>query len=100
MIAALLLAAITGSVIGPDGAPIAKARVTAYRAESAIDRLKRENAKRERPLLAAATTDEKGAFALDAADGIVEVTVAGEGLAAEPVLVPAEQQGVSIVLAK
>ena len=93
MIALVLLAAITGNVIGPDGAPIAKARVMAYRAESEIDKLRRESAKKERAVLAAATTDDSGAFKLDAPDGIVEVDVDD----AEPLLVPFDEQGITIV---
>lgn len=101
MIAALLLiAAITGNVIGPDGAPVPKARVVAYRAETELDKLRREAAKKERPILGAATTDDKGAFKLDAPDGIVQVHVEAAGFNAEPVLVPADEHDVTIAIAK
>ncbi|HJW95575.1 MAG TPA: carboxypeptidase-like regulatory domain-containing protein [Thermoanaerobaculia bacterium] len=100
MIALLLIAAITGNVIGPDGAPIAKTRVTAYRAERLIDRLRRESAKKERPLLGAATTGDDGAFKLDTTDGIVDVHVESDGFRADPVLVPADEHDITIALQK
>src|SRR4051794_39735197 len=91
-----LSAAITGTVAGPDGAPVAKARVAAYRSEPLIAMVRRLNSGAARTPLASAATDAAGAFKLEAGTGVVELTIESEGLASQSMLVPADEQAVSI----
>ena len=95
-----LAASITGTVIGPDGAPVAKARVQAFQAETPIMTYKRLTAGAARTSVASSTTDDHGAFNLEAGNGVVELAIDADGFAPVDMLVPADEQGLSIPLSK
>lgn len=95
-----LAASITGTVIGPDGAPVANARVQAFQPEIPMTTLQRVNAGTARTALASATTNDTGAFKLDVRGGVVDVIVEADAFTPADMLMLADEQGVSIVLSK
>jgi len=95
-----LAASITGTVIGPDGTPVANARVQAFLAETPLTTYQRLTAGTARASLATATTGDDGAFKLDVSSGVVDMTVDADGFVPVEMLVPADEQGISIPLKK
>jgi Carboxypeptidase regulatory-like domain len=95
-----LAASITGTVTGPDGKPVAKARVQAFQAETPMTTYQRLTAGAARTSLAMATTGDDGAFKLDVSSGVVDMTVDADGFVPVAMLVPTDEQGVSIPLKK
>lgn len=80
-----LLAAVRGTLMTTEGAPLAGVSVSALRPELPEARITRQLAKGERSPLATAATDSKGAFSLDAGkEPYVEILVRADGY--EPLL--------------
>jgi protocatechuate 3,4-dioxygenase beta subunit len=73
-------AQITGYVYGSDSKPLANVVVRAHRPETVSELRERIVAGAARPMLATATTDEQGAFKLDAkTSGVIVIAVAAAG---------------------
>src|SRR5258708_39526791 len=83
-----VMATVTGTVVRPDGTPVANARVAALRPVAATDGVSTLQAEPEKPL-ATAVTETKGAFAVDVEGrGLVRLHVGGDGFAALGVIAP------------
>jgi len=85
LIALPLAASISGTVIDPDGLPIAGVRIMANRVETPVGSM---------------TTDANGTFELDAGDGFFELVAEKDGYALERLKVPGDERALSIVLVK
>ncbi|HEV2719721.1 MAG TPA: carboxypeptidase-like regulatory domain-containing protein, partial [Thermoanaerobaculia bacterium] len=82
LLAAVVLAAITGSVVSDDGRAVAGARVAAFALETPDQARARWAEGTARVPLATAVTDSKGNFAMDASAPVVELSVGGVGVRA------------------
>src|ERR1700687_6228567 len=78
-------AALTGTVITTDGAPVSGAKITAYALETSDAHIKRLLSKSpERPALSTAQSDSKGNFSIDPQkETIVDLRVDASGFAPE-----------------
>jgi uncharacterized GH25 family protein len=77
-----VFASIRGNVYSADGAPVAGARVAAFRPAAAMDERVRMVSGAAREPVAATTTDDEGAFALELKrTGMIELLVEREGYA-------------------
>jgi len=82
LFAGSLLAAITGTVIGPDGAPVANARVALFRPIPQMVAVREVDGEHQPVPLAGSTTDQDGRFSLQSiAAGLVDIHVVAEGFA-------------------
>jgi len=97
--AASLSASVTGVVTGPDGAPIANARVALFRPIPQMLALREFSRDRKPMAIASAATDQEGRFALDAGSvGLVDVHVVAEGFAPADAIVATDEQAGTIAL--
>jgi protocatechuate 3,4-dioxygenase beta subunit len=97
--AASLSASVTGVVIGPDGAPIANARVALFRPIPQMLALRELSRDRKPVPIASAATDQYGRFVLDGGStGLVDVHVVAEGFAPADAIVATDEQAGTIAL--
>src|ERR1700756_3415438 len=77
-----LAASVTGVVVGPDGAPVANARVALFRPIPLMLLLREVSRERSPQPLASVATEQDGRFALEAGSaGLVDIHVVAEGFA-------------------
>src|SRR5207248_301679 len=94
-------AAITGTIINVDGQPVAGAAVSLYAPETiAARRVRLVSATPDRPPLATATTDSKGAFSFESPKGqsVADVNVQANGYAPDSIRVLADDDAGAIAL--
>jgi uncharacterized GH25 family protein len=91
-------AGVEGVVYAPDGAPVAKATVTAYVPEGSAEQLARQEKRGTRPALATTKTED-GRFALkELPDSVIDVDVRADGFAPTIVRTLAGDAPLSITL--
>ncbi|HSY50128.1 MAG TPA: carboxypeptidase regulatory-like domain-containing protein [Thermoanaerobaculia bacterium] len=99
LFAASLSASVTGVVAGPDGAPVANARVTLFRPIPGMLAVREFSRERKPVPMASTVTDHDGRFALDAGGaGLVDVHVLAEGFAPADAVIAADDQVGTIAL--
>jgi len=97
--AASLSGSVTGVVAGPDGAPIANARVTLFRPIPQMLAFREFTRDRKPVPMASTATDKDGRFVLDAGGaGLVDVHVVAEGFAPADAIIASDEQAGTIAL--
>jgi hypothetical protein len=93
-----VVAAVKGTIIRPDGTPVANARVAALRPIARLDWNESLPAGPETPM-AVAVTDARGMFAVDVEGrGLVRLRVDADGFAPLNVIVPMDEDAGRVVL--
>lgn len=97
--AAPLLGSVTGVVAGPDGAPVANARVALFRPIPMMLAARGTDRDHQPVAIASGVTDQRGQFALNTAGaGLVDVHIVADGFAPMDVIVAEDEAAGTIAL--